>query len=65
VDHAEIGRALLALIDNPTLRQTIARTGRARAERLFEIRDLSAALDAFLVRVVANYRAARPPASNR
>lgn len=65
VDHREIGKALLALIDNPAMRQAIADTGRARAERLFEIRDLAGALDGFLARVVANHAAARPPASKR
>jgi glycosyltransferase involved in cell wall biosynthesis len=57
VDPAPLAEAIEALIDDEALRARLAAEGRARVERLFEVRRLAATLDDFCAATIE--RAAR------
>jgi glycosyltransferase involved in cell wall biosynthesis len=55
-DPDAVAASLASLMDSPELRAKLARSGRARVERLFDIRAIAGAMDDFVDQVVAASR---------
>ncbi len=53
VDPDGVARGLASLLDSPELRANLARSGRARVERLFDIRAVAKRMDDFIDKVRA------------